>query len=321
MASCSSLSNSPQASIPCTSRTVSQSADISSKWQETFKVPWDEMPEEIQSAIANSKRPAPDKRRQMIRILVDEIRRYETNPTRNECLSICRSIVKQYPSSFADITSGGVIIGGGFASLLSQVKARIENLNRAGTVKRHRASRQHGRLQKPTDSYGCTQFQPELPTEETNETVEQKRQQLENIYRQEGSHGGEREEVINLMKTTFCLQRKQINDTPAPSIEDLRKQWPYLFTQRGIYGHFELLTDINVLRALELSIDECGQGLEKYLRTKNKDVQSDLISQSENGDSSLRIIQLLMAYFSEKTEGLILYADVSFVQHNFLSYV
>ncbi|KAK9515910.1 hypothetical protein VZT92_026509 [Zoarces viviparus] len=101
---------------------VSQSANMSSKWYENFKVPWAQMPEEVQSAIANSKRPAPDKRRQMIRIIVDEIRKFEANPTRNECLTICRQIIRQYPGSFADMEPGGVIIGGGFTSLLSQVK-------------------------------------------------------------------------------------------------------------------------------------------------------------------------------------------------------
>uniref|UniRef100_A0A8P4K3W5 Sterile alpha motif domain-containing protein 3 n=1 Tax=Dicentrarchus labrax TaxID=13489 RepID=A0A8P4K3W5_DICLA len=161
------------------------------------------------------------------------------------------------------------------------------------TLKRHQTSRRSGQLQRPTDSYGCTQFQPDPPPEETNETVEQKRQQLVNIYRQEGIQGSERAEVINLMKTTFCLQRNHINQTPAPSIEDLKIQWPYLFTPRGLYCHFELLTDISVLRALELSIEECGQGIEKYLRTKlkNKDVQS------EDGELTLCIIQLLMQYF------------------------
>uniref|UniRef100_A0A3P9A0A1 Uncharacterized protein n=1 Tax=Esox lucius TaxID=8010 RepID=A0A3P9A0A1_ESOLU len=280
-------------STPCTSRSLRQSANTPSKWHETFEVPWDKMPEEVQSAIANSKRPAPDKRRQMIRILVDEMRRYEVNPTRSEYLVICQNIVKQYPSSFADMTTGGVIVAGGFTSLLSQVKTRIENINRAGTLKRHRTSRRSGHLQRPTDSYGCTQFQPDPPPEEPNETVEQKRQQLVNIYRQEGIQGSERAVVINLMKTTFCLQH-------------LRIQWPYLFTPRGLYCHFEL-TDITVLHALELSIEECGQGIEKYLRTKlkNKDVQS------EDGELTLCIIQLLMAYFDERTEGLILLADMS----------
>lgn len=262
------------------------------------------MPEEVQLAIANGKRPAPDKRRQMIRILVDEIRKHEVNPTRNECAIICRNIFKQYPSSFADMTPGGVIIGGGFTSLLTQVKTRIENMNRAGTLKRLRTST----LQRPSDSYGCTQFNPELPSEETNDTLEQKRQQLETIYRQEGIQGGEKAEVINLMKTTFCLQRKSINQIPAPSIEDLRIQWPYLFTQRSIFSHFELLTDNNVLRAMDLSIKECGQGIVKYLMTKAKN--KDAIAQGEDGE--LTLIQLLMAYFDERIEGLILRADVSF---------
>ncbi|KAK2880732.1 hypothetical protein Q8A67_018000 [Cirrhinus molitorella] len=266
------------------------------------------MPEELRSAIANGKRPAPDKRRQMIRILVDEIRKHEANPTRSECLIICRNIIKQYPSSFADMTPGGVIIGGGFTSLLSQVKTRIENINRSGTLRRIRTSRISGQLQKPSDSYGCTQFNPEMPSDETTEMLEQKRQRLETIYREEGIESGEKTEVLNLMKSTFCLQRKQINQTPAPSIEELRNQWPYLFTKRGIFCHFESLTDINVLHALELSIKESGKGIAKYLMTKSKkkDVQP-VIYQGE--DEELNLIQLLMTYFNERIEGLILTAD------------
>lgn len=100
-------------------------------------------------------------------------------------------------------------------------------MNHSGTMKRLRTSKVPGQLhQRPSDSYGCTQFNPELPQQETYETLEQKRQQLETIYRQEGICSGEKGEVINLMKTTFCLQRKHINQTPSPSIEDMRIQWP-----------------------------------------------------------------------------------------------
>ncbi|XP_059354194.1 uncharacterized protein LOC132157507 [Carassius carassius] len=307
----SSSSSSSRASTPCTLSKASQSPNISSKWYENFEIPWDKMPVEVQSAIANSKRPAPDKRRQMIRILADEIRKCENNPTRNECLIICRNIVKHFPNSFADMTPSGVIIGSGCTSLLCQLKTRIENMNRAGTKNRLRTSKVPGQQhQRPSDSYGCTQFNPELPPEETYETLEQKRQQLETIYRQEGIRSGEKGEVINLMKTTFCLQRRHINQAPSPSIEDMRIQWPYLFTQRGIFIHFELLTDINVLRVLDLSIKECGQGIRKYLQTKskNKDVQS-IVTQDEDGE--LTLIQLLMAYFDEGIEGLILRADIS----------
>uniref|UniRef100_A0A3B3T6F9 Uncharacterized protein n=1 Tax=Paramormyrops kingsleyae TaxID=1676925 RepID=A0A3B3T6F9_9TELE len=306
--SCSSpsaLSSSSSASSPGISSRAIHSVNRSSTWPETFEVPRDKMPEEVQSAIANNKRPAPDKRRQMIQILVDEIRKYEANPTRNECLIMCRNIVRQYPSSTgpssADMTPGGKMIGGGYTSLVSQVKTRIENINREGTLKRHRSTRMSEQQQKPTDSYGCTQFQPAPPTEETNESLERKQQQLENIYRQEGIHGGERAEVIHLMKTTFSLQRNQINQTP----------WPYLFTQKGIYCHFELLTGVNVLHAMEQCIQECGQGIETYLRTKAKNMVA--LSQNEDVELSLRLIQLLMTYFDENIEGLLILADVSYV--------
>ncbi|XP_072769410.1 uncharacterized protein [Nerophis lumbriciformis] len=207
------------------------------------------------------------------------------------------------------MTPEGAIISGGFTSFLIQMKTRIENINREGTTKPLRTKRWFGQMRRPSDYYGCPHFQPELPPEETSDTVEQKRQQLCEIYKREGVHGGERAEVVNLMKATFCLQRNQINTTPVPSLDDLRNQWPFLFTQRGILDHLELLTDISFLRALELSIEECGQRVEMYLRTKAKN-QSTL-PVDEDGELTLRIIQLLMAYFDERRDALILLADMS----------
>lgn len=118
----------------------------------------------------------------MVRILADEMRRYEANPTRAQCLSVVQNIIRQYPKSFADMTPNGSLLGGGCTSLLIQVKNRIENLNRDGSFSHHRSSTQK---RGPTDTYGCTRFQPELPPEETDETVEQHRQRLVEIYRQE----------------------------------------------------------------------------------------------------------------------------------------
>lgn len=103
---CSSLSSqsSPSPALSsCSSSRVNQSANVANKWHETFEIPWHEMQEEVQSAIANSKWPAPDKQRQMIHILVEEIRKHEAYPRCNECLMIFRKIIKQYPSSSADM--------------------------------------------------------------------------------------------------------------------------------------------------------------------------------------------------------------------------
>lgn len=226
---------------------------------------------------------------------------------------IYKNIIRQYPKSFADMTPDGSLLGGGYTSLLIQVKNRIENLNRAGSYTRHRASKFSSTNKRgPSDSYGCTRFQPELPPEETNETVEQHRQRLEEIYRQKGAGGAEIAEVKNLMELTFCLQRRHINAHPPPDIDDMKSKWPFLFIQRYIYAHFELLTDINVLRSLELSMEECGRAITEYFRGKptNKDVK-DVLSNSEDTEMALCIVQLLMAHFGEKLTGLVLLADVS----------
>nr|XP_020479768.1 uncharacterized protein LOC109974095 [Monopterus albus] len=270
-------------------------------WPETFQVPWEQMPQEIRSAIADGKRPKPVERRQMVRVLADEMRKYEANPTRAQCLTVVRNIIRQYPKSFADIAPDGSLLCGGYTSLLIQVKNRIENVNRDGSFSWHRTST--GK-RGPTDTYGCTRFQPELPPEETDHTVEQHRQRLEEIYRQEGAGGAERAEVKNLMKLTFSLQRCHINTIPPPDIEDVKSKWPF------IYAHFELLTDINVLRSLELSMEKCGRAITEYFRVKptNKDVKA-ILTNGEDDEKALCVVQLLMAHFGEDLTGLILLTD------------
>ncbi|XP_065121197.1 uncharacterized protein [Paramisgurnus dabryanus] len=303
ISSCSSQArNSEPSNRPSTSQVLKT-------WPETFQVPWEQMPQEIRSAIANEKRPKPVERRQMVRVLADEMRRYEANPTRAQCLTVVRNIIRQYPKSFADIAPDGSLLCGGYTSLLIQLKNRIENVNRDGSFSYHRSST---RKRGPTDTYRCTRFQPELPPEETDDTVEQHRQRLEEIYRQEGAGGAERAEVKNLTELTFSLQRRHINSLPPPDIEDLKSKWHFLFMPRYIYAHFELLTDINVLRSLELSMEECGRPITEYLRGKptNKDVK-DILSNGVDNEMALCVVQLLMAHFGEDITGLILFTDVS----------
>ncbi|KAF4114036.1 hypothetical protein G5714_004259 [Onychostoma macrolepis] len=300
-----SLSN-PESS---SSEDCGPSSIIKKTWPETFEVPWTLMPADIRSAVADGKRPSPATRRQMVRVLADEVRKYELNPTRSQCVTVCRNIIRQYPQSFADLRDNGQLLGNGYTSLLIQIKNRIENLNRTSNFCQHHSSGD-GLKRGPTDTYGCTRFQPNLPPEETDETVEQKRQRMEEIYRRDGINGAERAEVNQLLETTFCLQRQQINMLPAPAIADLRKQWPYLFTQKGLYGHFELLADIKVLRVLELAMEECGRAIIEFFTNKptNADVRAVLL-QRPDLVPSFCVIQLLMAHFSESLEQLILLAN------------
>ncbi|KAL7874351.1 hypothetical protein SRHO_G00053210 [Serrasalmus rhombeus] len=134
-------------------------------------------------------------------------------------------------------------------------------------------------------------------------TLEVKRQKLEDIYGQEGVKGSERSEVKQLMETTFCLQCCHINALPAPAIADVRDKWPYLFT------HFELLTDINVLRALEFSMEECGKNIVEFFKSKPTNDKVQAVLSEDDVELSLRVIQLLMAHFEESIEGLVLFEN------------
>ncbi|XP_026059551.1 uncharacterized protein LOC113044133 [Carassius auratus] len=280
-------------------------------WSNTFQVPWQLMPAEIQSALSSGKRPSPPARRQMVRVLADEMRKFEPTPTRAQCLTICKAIVHQYPQSFADQLHDGRVVGEGYSSLLAQIKNRIDNLSRATSFRQHRSAAS-GLKRGPTDTYGCTRFQPDLPLDETDVSIETKRKKLEDLFCQEGAKGAEKAEVEKLMETTFCLQRSQINSVPAPSVAELMEKWPYLFFQKGLFAHFELLTDINVLRALELSMEECGKSILEFFKSKptNSEVKS-ILSKDEPIDSTYQIVQLLMAHFMEKQDGLILQENMS----------
>lgn len=178
------------------------------------------MPAGIQSAAKNGQRPSPGDRRQMIRILADEIRKHDLNPTRSQCATVTRQIVREYPKSFANMI-GDRQIGGGHESLLSQLKVRIEHLNRKNTLSHQRIqSSDNGtsRKRSSTDSYGCTRWQPSLPPGESSETLELKRQKMEEIYLHEGDSGAERGDVCKLMEETYCLQRHMINASPPQQL-------------------------------------------------------------------------------------------------------
>ncbi|XP_036416694.1 uncharacterized protein LOC118800543 [Colossoma macropomum] len=111
-----SLSSSPLHS-PCTTSPPSPAVPSAScTWAESFKVPWEVMPSGIRLAIANKKRPSPGDRRQLIRMVVDAMRRYELSPTRAQCQIVAQNIVKQYPESFSDVLHDGMIVGSGHGS-------------------------------------------------------------------------------------------------------------------------------------------------------------------------------------------------------------
>uniref|UniRef100_A0A0F8AHU0 Uncharacterized protein n=1 Tax=Larimichthys crocea TaxID=215358 RepID=A0A0F8AHU0_LARCR len=293
-----------------------------SVWHENFSVPWNRMPPGITTAIALEKRPSAKDRRQMVRIIVEEMRLNEQNPSKSQCQAIAKMIVKQHPQSFADVMTDGTVIGSGYASLMTQLKTRVEHVNRGNALSRRRKQKRVSNAPEdiargPADQYGCVRWQPDCPPGETVEGLKEKKSEMQDLYHTEGPAGAERGYVIQLMKTTYYLQRKNINASPPPSIAELKTEWPYLFTPKQMFSHFNLLTDIKILEKMEQAVEEKGKLILRFFqhttaRTSTDEVERILVSynKEEKCDLCPCVILLLMAHFKEKYEGLILQADV-----------
>ena len=160
----------------------------------------------------------------MIKTVVDQMLAHEQNPTRATCHTIARMIVRDWPKSFADVGQKGDMLGDGCYSLLQQIKTRVEYKNRKQTLQtRRRRNRRPSNVAEegaiamargPVDQYGCVRWCPEeLPAGETEATLEEKKQQLLNIYAEGGMGGAETAE--HLMEKTYITQRQFINGVSA----------------------------------------------------------------------------------------------------------
>ncbi|KAK1885819.1 Sterile alpha motif domain containing protein 3 [Dissostichus eleginoides] len=245
---------------------------------------------------------------------------HERNPTRAMCHSIVRTIIRSHQKSFADISRRGEVVGDGCPSLLQQVKTRVEYKSRNNTLarrRRGREGRQHtgvageSRLMRgPDDQYGCVRWCPtDLPEGETEATLEDLKRALRNIYSEEGMGRAERSEP--LMERTYVILRRYLNRMPAPAMLEVKEEWPFLFSQRGLFSHFGLLTDVNILQKLQEALGQRGQTILQFCQTlDNPKVREVLASyEPEASEKAACILLLLMVYFKEPTEKLMLEVD------------
>ena len=190
---------------------------------------------------------------------------------------------------------------------------RSLHLVRNNTLGRHRASKKNATKPSggPADTYGCTQWQPEHPTDETEESLEDKRLMLMEIFSREGSSGMERAEVLTLMETTYSLQRQMINEYPGATLDDVKQEWPYLFFPRSICTHFERLTDVPILQKIEAFVEEHGSSIMEFFKqSPTNDAVKAVLSNIDCSVTAANILQVLMAHFKEPLDALVIQTDV-----------
>ncbi|KAG2460933.1 MSRA reductase, partial [Polypterus senegalus] len=120
------------------------------------------------------------------------------------------------------------------------------------------------------------------------------------------------EKAEPLMEKTYIHQRRYLNGVPAPHIAQVQKEWPFLFSQRCLYSHFRLLTDISILSKLQEALDNKGSTIIKFCQelSHHSGIQ-DVLSKFEPEVSvkAACVLLLLMAYFKEPKDAILLQAD------------
>ena len=112
---------------------------VSPNWAHEFQIPWSKMSKrDLISIVEKGKRPTPKARREMVRVIMDDVVKQDPRPGKKALECITRRIVAKYPSSFKDVLEGS-LVGSGHESLCRQLINRAEHQN--GGVKPATVSR------------------------------------------------------------------------------------------------------------------------------------------------------------------------------------
>lgn len=123
----------------------------------------------------------PSERRELIRVLADEILNYSTNPSKKLVKIVARNCVSKYIVLEGNIED--VKLGNDDESLAHQIYTRIENLRRKPYVDSgisnddnlNEVQEKRKRKYSVLDSYGCVQWDPPFPMNDTEESLSLKK--------------------------------------------------------------------------------------------------------------------------------------------------
>ncbi|KAK6494164.1 hypothetical protein HHUSO_G641, partial [Huso huso] len=76
-------------------------------WFLRFEIPWEKLPTDL---LYKLERPSPKQRREMIRLIINEVTGVCKRPSKKHLTDIARRIVAKYPKSLQDVIEGHIII-------------------------------------------------------------------------------------------------------------------------------------------------------------------------------------------------------------------
>lgn len=154
-----------------------------------------------------------------------------------------------------------------------------------------------------------------MPLSETAESQKNKQEKLKLLSKDTNVNT---EEVGTLVKLTYYSQCKDINK--GASIQQLCKNWPFLFQEIGMQIHFKELTGIDLKEMFLTRLDKKGRRLLNFLKTIGAERRKQVMQmaaklevirgQLEGCSEDIKdMLILLLAYFDEKEKVMFHYVE------------
>lgn len=298
-------------------------------WAEEFEIPWGSFPQrDMIPLLQKGMRPKQSARREMVRLLSNEISKITNRPGKKALTVIAQKIVKTYPNSFQDEIEGSVV-GTGYDSLVKQLQARFDNLNRKSNDKTSKRKWEDslgtevndmsipGSTKKMYlhDNYGCINYMPnDYPDGESETTQEEKKALLQQKYKQR-----QNDEVEGLMKDTYTSQRKDLIENKM-DVPTLQITWPYLFEQVGMFVHFKELTGISIKEKMDSALMLKGEKILKWMEEEPskhiRKIREELVeaqaSISNGNAEATAVICAVASYLHEEEKSLYTFVEVCY---------
>lgn len=326
----------PEGSVPIDASVPSCSNQRSAPVIDLETYVWPHMSARLRDACAKKEKADKSDKRDLIKTIVKYLCHTLGDSRRTVCYEVAQRVYAKYPQTFGEIIDGEVY-GSGYGALGLSIyngtlflEGKDDSLSNCKSAKRRSTINPDPRNQKKRktsieDSYGCIEFNPELPQGESAVDQEQKRAELVKLY---SLADREDSEIIRLMDETYPTQRSCI--ISQIQIISVVEGFPFLKERAYVTQHFMRLTGKNVAEAwtsfgndkLELLIAHLTE-LRNF--KKNKQAAETLITTCKEAcdldrssmPKSVSIFPLMIHYFGEVEKYFMVLVKVQSNNHLF----
>lgn len=240
-----------------------------------------------------------------VHFIINEARKISTTLPISICRSIAKEAINKYPHSFGIIDENGKVIDCEGITLVTCLSNHNNYLN--SKVKRKSVFtnvRQKHIKRVKSLSDGVPMFRGNNDEDEDHEDKRlflKERANIMNLNKMESA------KIDEFFTQTFNAQRKFLNNFQnIPTISAIINEWPHLSKKKYLKLHFDKLMQLDTILFID-TFRSCHEKLTELALSSAKFKKFNF--QSENKD--LVSIEIILKYFSEQTNGILIEFGVS----------